>query len=148
MLDPTVEVGADRLLGGGVGAGWPVGEAAGKFTGRLVEALIGQHPINHPPALEHAGVVWHAGHDQLARPTATGSLGQPLGPAHRGSEADYGLDEPKLRRLRRQDQVARQRQLERPRQAEGMRGKHSRAREPIDSASELYQALEHRARRA
>src|SRR5581483_5600412 len=51
VLDSAVEVGADHLLGGGVGPRWTVGEAPGKLACRFVEALIGQHPIDHSPAL-------------------------------------------------------------------------------------------------
>ena len=113
---------------------WPRGRASGPPPGparrraRPRRSPRREDPVDDVPALERGGVVERAGHHELARPRRTGALGQALGAAHRRGQADDGLDQAEARGLGREQQVAAERELERRRQAERVRGEDCRQR--------------------
>ena len=107
-----------------------------------VEPVVRVDPVDHVPALERLGAEQLPGHDQLARPSRAGPLGEALGAAHRRRQSDHSLDEPEAGRLRGEDQVAGQRELERPRQAQGVGGEHGRAGQQVDAAGDRDQSVE------
>ncbi len=139
-----VQAGSHDRLGRGVRARGSFGELARKRTRGLVEALVGEHPVDHVPALERGGVVQLAGHHQLARSRRPGTLCEALGATHRGRQAHDGLDEPEARRLGGQQDVAAKRELERRRQAQRVRGEHGGQRQLLDTMDKVEQAHPHR----
>ncbi len=133
--------GAHDLLRRRVRARGPFRQAPCKGARGVVEALVGEHPVDHVPALERGGVIQLARHHQLARPCRPRALGQALGAAHRGRQAHDGLHEPETRRLRGEQQVAAERELEGRREAQPVRGEDRRQRQLLDAVHEPQEAL-------
>ena len=124
----------------------PLRQLGRERAGRSLETVVVEDAVDHVPALERLGVVGHAGHHELAGPAGARPLGQALGPAHRRRQTDDLLDQPELGPPRGEDQVAGQRELERPGQAQPVGGEHGRAGQRVDAAGELDQADEQRRR--
>ena len=82
-------------------AWWPRGPASGRRRARRANAraaaskpVVGEHPVDHVPALERRGIVRDAGHHELPGAAGAGALGQSLGAAHRRRQPDHLLHEP------------------------------------------------------
>src|SRR5262249_35011753 len=94
--DTALAVAAQDVLGHRVGLRRAGGQFGGVGAGALVEALVVEEEVDDAPALHLLGAEELAAHHEVAGAAAAGALGEALGAAHRGGEADDLLDQAEL----------------------------------------------------
>src|SRR5262249_22321812 len=90
--DPALAGALQHLLRQRMRLGRPRRQLLGECSGALLELLGGVELVDHAPALHLLRREDPAAHHELARAPGAGPLGESLGPAHRGRQADHYLD--------------------------------------------------------